>query len=301
MLQDKSVSMMKEDRNLNREKPVSLEELNEAISRIIKQAELTKETNNFFKAAKSIKKVDAYSASLIASNWREITRTFSFTTLVSMGKFSETMSSNRYPDKNLLKVLQTSMMVISDDFNNIFSVFQKIAPKGSAGIHYIWWEETILNPLKEACRYDKESPLFDIFPKTQSLLDAMIELSKNPFGFALQLYIVETIALDIVLAFRPLFSAVEVNNKKVFPERSDMEWIYSHITAEVIHRRQVSDIETGMLIIATTLEEQKDLLRLAQWYTKRWAEVFDEFVDLLEHPPAPPKRNLNYSHDRIML
>jgi len=301
MLQGKSVSMTKEEENLNREKPISLEELNEALSRIIKQAELTKETNNFFKTTKSIKKVDAYSASLIASNWREITRTFSFTTLVSMGKFSEAMSSNRYPDKAFLKVLQTSLMVISDDFNNIFSVFQKVAPKGSAGIHYVWWEETILNPLKEACNYKKENHLFEIFPKTQSLLDAMIELSKNPLGFALQLYIVEMIALDIVLAFRPLFSAVEVNNKKVFPKRSDLEWIYSHITAEVIHRRQVSDTETGTLMIARTLEEQKNLIHLAQWYTKKWADVFDEFLDLLAHPPTRPKKNLNYTHDRIML
>lgn len=258
----------------------STKKLDIFISELIKKEGITKEDNNFFKEAKKTQNINAYPAMIIAANWREITKTFMFTTLTGIGNFAEVMGSEYAPNKNLLKVLQTSVSVISDDINNTFAIFNKKAPKGFEGIHYLWWESTILDPLKKACSTNniEINTQSILLPTVKHLTAGMVQLSKNILGFAVQLRIVEEIALDICLAFRPLFGAVTVNNKKLFSKREDLDWIYSHITAEVVHNNQVKDSETGMVIIAQTNDDKDTMIKLSREYIKLWAMVFDEFA-----------------------
>jgi hypothetical protein len=259
----------------------TIRDLDTQVRNLIIEAGLTKDKNSFFKEAKKIKRIDTYSAMIIAANWREITKTFMFTTLIGIGHFAEKIGSSSSPHENLLKVLQTSIAVISDDLNNVFHIFKEQAPTGPEGIHYIWWENTILNPLRKACNTTSTNTGLTL-PLTKKLTEGMTQLSKNPLGFAVQLRIVEAIALDIVLAFRPLFFAVEVKGKKLFTDRRDLNWIYSHITAEVVHHQQVKDLGSGMMIVAQTPADQNEILKIAKWYIGLWSGVFDEFVRILQ-------------------
>jgi len=270
-------------------KSPSTRELDALISNIIIKANITKEKNIFFNDAKKINAIDAYPAMIIAASWREITKAFMFTTLVGIGDFAKKIGAAHSPNENFLKVLQTSVAVISDDLNNVFHLFKEQAPEGPGGIHYLWWESAILKPLQNACGINLTNTEI-VLPAAKKLTEGMAQLCKDPLGFAVQLRVVEAIALDIVLAFRPLFYAVEKNGQKLFSERSDLNWIYSHITAEVVHNQQVKDEEYGMMLIAQTPEEKHQIIKLSQWYIDLWAGVFDEFAHILHSLPKNPNK-----------
>jgi hypothetical protein len=260
----------------------SISDFDKKIARFISDRGITKEKNSFFKLAKQMAPIKLQSALSIAFNWREITKQFMFTTLTSLGTLAEKIGALNSPPQNIIRALQTGVAVIADDLNNVFAEFQAKAPNGPAGVHYQWWEDTILNPLiKQAAEKNYPCPSL-ISPNTQNLLLGMLHLAKNPLGTAVQLRVVEAIALDIVLAFRPLFAAVEVDGKKLFPHRDDLVWINSHIKAEVVHHRQVTDTENGMMCIASTPEEQQEILMLSKEYVDLWGDVFDEFEYFLK-------------------
>ncbi len=99
-------------------------------------------------------------------------------------------------------------------------------------------------------------------------------------GVAVQLRVVETIAIDIALAFQSIFSKVKKDGQYVFDDK-DRLWISTHIQAETIHNQQVSNEIYGMARVATTAEEQAEMLMLTRRYAKAWYQALNDFDTFL--------------------
>lgn len=250
-------------------------QIEENISSIIKEAGLNK-SNKFFLRAQKIQKIDINSAFNIAYNWREITKTFLFTTISGLGYLSDKVGNEQHPNSQLLGVMQTSLRIISDDLGNNNTNFRG-SPCGTNAIHYRWWEDSILTPLKGYL--DIKAVI--LAPGTIILTNKMRELSNNYLGVAVQLRVVEAIAKNICLAFLPIFSKVEYEGKKIFKPKKDLTWILAHIKAETFHHKQVCDKNSGMTQVAVTLEHKKDILMLIHEYACIWANALDNLADFL--------------------
>lgn len=253
--------------------------INDIITSIINDTTLGKNNNNFFLQAAKNKKIDVNTAFDIAYNWREITKTFLFTAIKGLGCLAEKIGQEENPNPKLLSVLQTSFSIISDDLNNSHTIFKKSAPLGPKGAHYKWWEDSILNPLAQLVRSKKSN----LSNGTIMLKKKMYELSRSYLGAAVQLRVVEAIALDICIAFFNLFSNVEYQGRQFFTS-SDLAWITSHMKAEQIHHEQVCNIFSGMSGIATTQDEKKELLLLVQEYSNSWKVTLEDFSIYLNIP-----------------
>lgn len=260
---------------------LSTKEIDSKIDHLIENAKITKETNPFFIKAKQVSQVPLEPALMIAFNWREITKKFMFTVLTGLGVMAEKINELDFPSKYAMRVLQTGIAVISDDLNNVFPALAEKAPSGPEGAHYIWWENSILVPLLEA-GHKKSLPIPIISSKTKRLLQNMNKLSKNSLGVAIQLRVVEAIALDIVLAFLPLFSKTSLDTQPIFQSRENLSWITAHIKAEVIHHRQVTHDDNGVMNIVNTIKEQEELFFLAEEYINSWKGVFEDFYAFLD-------------------
>ena len=138
--------------------------MNHEIDKIILTNNLTREGNNFFNGVKTFQVIPPEIAFDVAVNWVEITKTFLFTVIQGLGAlaFALSQDKNQNIDKHI--VLQTAFFIISDDSNNQHPVFKKVAPKGPEGIHYIWWENTVVKKLRAIVdqpylinRWDKET------------------------------------------------------------------------------------------------------------------------------------------------
>ena len=217
----------------------------------------------------------------IARAWGEITKAFMFTTIASLGVLAAEMVTEPAPATHRLTALQTGFRVIGDDLTNLDPIFAKTAPEGTAGIHYLWWAGTIMAPLASALPTppDGDRPLP---PGVQGLLDNMRRLARSPSGAAVQLRVVEDIALDIATAFRALFSQVTAGGTTLFGD-GDLAWIDAHIEAEVVHRATVSDHETGMTTIAATPAEQQQLLTATTEYATNWARALHDLAAVPAH------------------
>lgn len=221
----------------------------------------------------------------IARAWGEITKTFMFTTIASLGTLAAEMAAEPAPAAHRLTALQTGFRVIGDDLTNLNPIFGKSAPDGVAGIHYLWWAGTILQPLAGALPVPPPADVRPLPPGVQGLLDNMNRLARSPIGAAVQLRVVEDIAFDIATAFRAVFSQVAANGTPLFGD-GDLAWVDAHIEAEVVHRANVSDHETGMTTIAATPTEQQQLLATTTEYATNWARALDDLAAV----PAPGTR-----------
>lgn len=253
-------------------------ELENIIQLLISDAQLNQNNNLFFIHAASKNKFSINAAYKIAYNWQEITKTFLFSTIKGLGSLAEEISKNSIVRPELLSVLQTGFSIISDDLSNNHFIFNEKAPSGPNGAHYKWWEETIVKPLSLFVN----EKVINLSPGTNALIKKMQCLSMNYLGVAVQLRVVEAIALDICKAFLAIFSNIEYQNKKVFDDKKDLTWITSHIKAEEIHHAQVCDDVNGMAAIATSLDEQKELLALTREYTRAWIAVLEDFATIIE-------------------
>lgn len=254
--------------------------LDDHIDELMASAALLRENNRFFIGAKHKKDISVKSAILIALNWQAISKTFLFTTIKGLGKFSDTLNESSDISEAKLKTLQTAVSVIADDLNNMSDIFRKKAPKGIAGIHYRWLEAAIITPLYELDDCG-EKPNYKLGGKVTNLLNEMKRITDNPMGFAVQLRIVESIALDISLAFHFIFSALEHEGKKIFADRHALDWTRVHIAAEVIHNKQVRDEDYGMACIADTPEEQAQIVSMVEPYIALWAGALEDFADII--------------------
>lgn len=261
----------------------STEELDNEITKMIDEAKLNRRNNNFFILANQVENVSLSAATKIAYNWRAFTRHFMFTVLSGIGVLADNIRQYSNSSDVLLSVLQTSINIISDDLNNIDATFTDIAPKGPEGIHYRWWEESILFPLLSICRDNCLTNNNTLNPETEKLLRNMSKLSNNYFGSSVQLRVVEAIAMDIALAFRSIFPKLEVNGAKVFKTRDELAWIYTHIKAEAIHHQQVTDHDAGITQIAISPHEQQEFMLLTKELIDSWAGFFDGLKSNLEN------------------
>lgn len=267
------------------EQPISIEKIEERITDIIKHKQLLKDQHPFFNAARlysalDTKQINVKAAFEIARHWELMTKTFMFTTLSSLGVLSQQLAKTNSCPFGILSALQTGVKVISDDLNNNHPAFAKVAPKGSNGIHYQWWSTEIVFPIAEKLSLTSWSAL----PSSENisaLLAGMHLLANKPFGFAIQLRLVEAIALEIAIAFRYVFSSTFHEGKRIFETRNQLAWITSHIMAEVNHHNDVSDMEAGMSSIAATFQEQQDFLITMEWYAELWFKALYDFYNFL--------------------
>lgn len=233
-------------------------------------------THQFFTPQPAAAALDPQAAWEVARAWGEITKAFMFTTIASLGTLAAELAAEPAPATHRLTALQTGFRVIGDDLVNLNPVFGKSAPDGVAGIHYLWWVGTVLQPLADvlpAAAADARP----LPPGVRGLLDNMDELARSPIGAAVQLRVVEDIAFDIATAFRALFRQVTAAGTALFDD-ADLTWIDAHIEAEVMHRSQVSDDETGMTTIAATPAEQQQLLTTISGYATNWARALDDLA-----------------------
>lgn len=243
--------------------------------------QLTTETNRFFQQAKTVKSIGVLPALRIAYGWREMTKAFMFTSIAGLGVMASDADIQATPNKNLLKVIQTVFQVIGDDLSNVMPVFRDVAPSGPDGMHYAWWESTIVNPLK-ATLSESVIDMSDMLGiGAQQLIANMRVLAQDPLGAAVQLRVVEAIALDITVAFKRVFSKVEVDGNRIFTKPEQFLWMDSHIHAEVEHHKAVSDDDSGTAAIADTPEKQRKMLLLTQQYAQNWNIALNEFADYL--------------------
>lgn len=230
--------------------------------------------NSFFYLAKEKNKIKLSSAYKIAYNWREITKTFLFTSIRGLGFLAEKIGQEKYPIYQLLSVLQTSFQIISDDLGNNNKLFE--STHGTKSIHYIWWEETILKPLS---LYTAKKNIL-LSNETSILIQKMNKTSSNYLGVCVQLRVVETIALQICLTFFHIFSRVEHHGIKIFQEKN-LTWITSHIKAETIHRQKVCNNISGMSKIVLTFQEKEQIIKLIYEYCTAWSNAINSFSNYL--------------------
>jgi hypothetical protein len=233
-------------------------------------------SNPFFQK-EFLKKIDLYSATNIAFNWSKITRTFLFTSIIGLGSFAKKIIGDNEPSEKLLSALQTYFSIISDDLNNTNIIFNHTAPLAYKGIHFKWWDDSILSPLKII---DPEIT-FQISNSTQKLIDKMNQLSNYHLGIALQLRVVEAIALDICRSFYMIFNEIRFKDRKIFNE-TDLAWITTHLRAEEYHHHQARDTISGIICNETSISDQKYFLGEAQEYIKLWSNVLIDFTNTIK-------------------
>jgi hypothetical protein len=254
-------------------------DLDQAIAELINRAGLTPSRNPFFTAARAVTQVHGDSALRIAHYWREVTKTFMLTTLAGVGRMAEVAAGQAAPPHHNLAVIRTVFRVISDHLNNEMHRFKAVAPAGVAGIHYVWWDDTILRPIADRLGADR---MPELPPRILALQEMMHQLCRSPLGTAVQLRVVEAITLDIVIAFKRVFTRLSIGGNKVFPSSAQLAWMNSQLQAAVVHHNDVSNHDGGMTCLADTGAKQKEMLCLAAAYTRAWNAALADFAAALE-------------------
>jgi hypothetical protein len=252
--------------------------LDQQIADVIESARLTRDTNPFFTGAKKVRAIAPLPALRIAHGWREITKCFMFTSIAGLGELAKEADSHEYPREDLLSTMQTIFGVIGDDLSNLMEDFSKVAPSGPAGMHYAWWETDIVAPLRKLAgdEFPTGAPTLD--PGPIRLIRNMRRLADHSLGAAIQLRVVEAIALDIAVAFKRVMRRVVHQGQRVFAGPAHFKWMDSHISAEVAHHKAVSDNDTGTCIIADTVRKRELMLSLTREYVKNWQLALADFA-----------------------
>ncbi|MCX4387786.1 DUF6202 family protein [Micromonospora peucetia] len=245
------------------------------VDRLIDEAGLTRRNNRFFAGAKEATSVSPAGALRIAEKWQRTTQSFMFTTISSLGAHGRRLARDYTVSRDVLGAYQMAYRVIGDDLDNRAAAFAEVAPEGVDGIHYLWWADTICAPLRSALG-SADAPAES--PALGRILDVMDSMAAEELGGAVQLRVVETIALDIAVAFRRLYGKVTVDGSQVLPEQHDYAWIDSHIRAETGHAASVSDDEAGMSHLISTPSEARLFVELAESYVPAWADLLDDFA-----------------------
>jgi hypothetical protein len=252
--------------------------LDDRVTEILKEARLVRPDNAFFELADNKQQVELRPALEIALGWQRITRTFMFTTLQSLGVLAKQFTDSEVdPPRTVLGAFQTAHQVIGDDLANAADEFAVVAPKGPNGIHYVWWNDSIVAPLLERANGSGDAAAKAEAPGIDALIANMRRLGDSPLGAAVELRVVEAIALDIALAFRKVYGFVKVGDEWVYRAPHALDWIDSHIKAETSHASSVSDDEVGMTMMVMP-EDEDEFIELAREYAASWARGLDEFA-----------------------
>ncbi|MGW7354747.1 DUF6202 family protein [Streptomyces sp. NPDC054784] len=255
-------------------------ELDARTEREIDRARLRRADNGFFRSAREVETVSPADGHAVAVWWRQMTKAFMFTTLAGLGALARDYA-RRDADRELLGAFQTVYQVIGDDLDNAAPEFSAVAPTGPAGIHYVWWDDTIVAPLAAHVTDADRRAAEELPAPVRELLAAMDRLAAEPLGSAVQLRVVETIALDIAVGFRRVYGKVLAGGEPVFGEKDQFAWIDAHIKAETVHAAQVSDDETGMTGLVTDAERGEEFVRLVEEYAGLWSAALECFGDRL--------------------
>jgi hypothetical protein len=277
------------DRTRSHASPAILSEqvlLDRQIADLIEDARLTRETNVFFTGAKRVRMIAPLPALRIAHGWREMTKCFMFTSIAGLGLLAKEADSQEYPRHDLLSTMQTIFGVIGDDLSNLLLAFNKVAPGGPAGMHYAWWETDFVTPLRQLVGGDFASGPLPLGPGAAHLIQNMRRLAEHPLGAAIQLRVVEAIALDITVAFKRIMTRVHQYGQPVFTQPAQFHWMDSHIEAEVAHHKAVSDDDTGTCGIADTPDKRQQMLSLTREYVQSWQLALAEFASHLPNQEA---------------
>ncbi|MFI6686439.1 DUF6202 family protein [Streptomyces sp. NPDC050485] len=250
--------------------------LDERVAAVVKTAGLVRPQNRFFAAARAVDVVAVADALAVARQWEAMTKAFMFTTISGLGAAARHFAAQQAPGREALAAFQTAYRVIGDDLDNLAADFSTVAPRGAAGIHYLWWADSIVAPLAEAAG---EETARDLPAGVAKLLGAMESLSTHRLGPAVQLRVVEATALDIAVAFRRVYGKVLVDGQKLFAASDALVWIDAHIKAETSHAQSVSDAETGMTALVESEQDAEELVLLATDYAAHWAGALDDFAD----------------------
>ncbi|WP_316524237.1 DUF6202 family protein [Kitasatospora brasiliensis] len=260
--------------------------LDVTVDREIAEAGLGRAENRFFSFARGFETDDFRGPLAVAHQWRAMTKAFMFTTLSGLGATARVLAAQESPSREVLAAFQTIFRVIGDDLDNLAPVFSAVAPKGPAGAHYVWWEDSVITPLEQHVGEADRAAAAELPEGVLRLIENMERFADSPLGAAVQLRVVETIALDIAVGFRRVYGKLEAGGARVFPQTEDLAWIDSHIKAETMHAAQVSDDETGMTFLVTTEEEARVFAEMTAEYAAGWALALDDFADSLGLPGA---------------
>lgn len=259
----------------------ALARLDERVDAAIAAALLGRADNPFFAAARRVDAVSPEGALAVAYRWREMTKGFMFTTMAGLGVLARRLHDDPAPARALLGAFQTVYRVIGDDLDNVAAEFAAVAPKGVPGIHYIWWEDTILAPVEALVGAEARERAARMPAAVTELLAAMEQLAAEPLGAGVQLRVVETIALDIAVAFRRMYAKVEGEDGRIFAADGALDWVDSHIRAETGHAAQVSAEETGMTSLVASPAEAERFEELVARYAESWSRSLASFADCL--------------------
>lgn len=260
---------------------ISTEDLENQLDEIIKEAGLRRPENEFFRDAHSVDDVSPPAALRLARQWQLVTKAFMLTTIAGLGAMAREMHCQENPDRVVLSAFQTAYRVIGDDLCNLAPVFSAVSPEGAAGIHYLWWADSITSPLTkvQTNTADQEG---ELPAGISGLIDYMTKLADDRLGAAVQLRVVESIALDIAVAFRRVYSKTLANGEKVFPTAESLAWIDSHIKAETSHAASVSDDDTGMTAMVADEADRGRLSALVEEYSAHWSRTLLDFRKTLK-------------------
>jgi hypothetical protein len=272
---------------VDRTLPATDAELNELISEIIEDAGLRRPRNAYFQGARHAESVAPAPALGVAVQWQELTKAFMFTTMASIGVKARECHLQADPDREMLGALQTAFSVIGDDFANFAPLFRETAPSGVAGIHYLWWADTVVAPLAALLPEEDVAAAAELPDGVRALHDNMGRLASSPLGAAVQLRLVEDIAMDLAVAFRRTFAKVRMGDVAPFAGAGALEWMDTHIKAETMHAASVTDEEAGPTLLATTPEERATFLHLITEYAANWARALDDFATAFDRQAVP--------------
>ncbi|MDG9703519.1 DUF6202 family protein [Streptomyces sp. DH37] len=255
--------------------------LDERVEEEIDKARLRRADNSFFGTARSVETVSPQAGLAVAEWWRAMTKGFMFTTLAGLGVMARSFAGDHSPSREVLGAFQTVYQVIGDDLDNAAPEFRSVAPRGPAGIHYVWWEDTVIAPLLPHVSEEDRRAAAELPAPVRALLENMDRLAASPLGAAVQLRVVETIALDIAVGFRRMYAKVLAGGEPVFTEKDQFAWIDAHIKAETVHAQQVSDDETGMTSLVDGEAEAAEFVALVTEYAGNWSRALECFGDRL--------------------
>jgi hypothetical protein len=256
-------------------------DLERLLDHIIRDVGLRRPENEFFSRASAISTVSPGAALTLARQWQAVTKTFMFTTIAGLGVMAREMNHRQETNRIVLAAFQTAYRVIGDDLCNLAPVFSAVSPKGAEGVHYLWWADSITSPLAAAASEAASRTIDEAGEGVIGLMEKMTALADTPIGPAVQLRVVESIALDIAVAFRRIYSKTLADGQKIFPTARSLSWIDSHIKAETQHFKSVSDEETGMTAFIETEAERALFPAMAGGYALSWAGALREFSEII--------------------
>jgi hypothetical protein len=259
-------------------------ELDRRIEEKIDKALLRRADNPFFGAARGIGSVSPEAALAVGYRFRAMSKGFMLSTVAGLGVLARRFMAEEAPAHDLLGAFQAVYRAIGDDLDNVAPVFRAVAPGGPAGIHYVWWEKTVIAPLAAHVDPDRRRVLARLPVEVTDLLANMDRLAGAPLGAAVQLRVVQAIALDVAVGLRRMLPKVAVPRGAPFGSSDKLAWVDSHIRASTGHATQVGADDTAVTTLVTSRAAAEEFVVQIGEYAGNWSLSLASFADCLLGP-----------------